>query len=65
MVDSIKDDTEWLEYNIDGVTVTAKYVKQIQDYFDDLDLKFKITECRKIDRSDYFYGTTKRKFKNR
>ncbi len=65
MVDSIKDDTEWLEYNIDGVTVTAKDVKQIQDYFNELDLKFKITECRKIDRSDYFYGTTKRKFKNR
>ena len=55
----------WIDYNIDGVRVLAKDVNLIKDYFLENELKFKTTECRKIDEVNYLYGNKERKYKNR
>jgi hypothetical protein len=56
---------EWIEYNIDGITVLNTDVDVIQKYFDKADFKYKITECRKLSDTDYLYGNSVRKFRNR
>jgi hypothetical protein len=61
----INDDLNWLEYNIDGVTVTAKGVEYVKAYFDKEGLEYKITECKKLDDKKYLYGGVERKFRNR
>ena len=65
MTSCISDDLKWLEYNIDGITVTSEYLLQIGKYFQDLNLKYKINECRKLNDKEYLYGGKQRKFKNR
>lgn len=65
MTKCVEDDISWLEYNIDGVTVTAEHLLKVQQYFTYLDLKYKITECRKVNDREYLYGSKQRKFKNR
>jgi hypothetical protein len=65
MVNCVKNDLKWLEYNIDGITVTAENLIEVQMYFQKLGLKYKITECRKLNDNEYLYGTKERKFRNR
>ena len=65
MTNCVNDNIEWLEYNIDGVTVTKKDLHTVSEYFKNLNLEFKITECRKINDSDYFYGSKQRKYRNK
>tara|TARA_R110002153_G_scaffold21379_10_gene71388 strand:- start:1730 stop:2521 length:792 start_codon:yes stop_codon:yes gene_type:complete len=55
---------DWIEYNIDGVTVKNSEVDKIQNYFNNEKLLFKIKECRKLNETEYVYGNTIRKFKN-
>lgn len=57
--------SDHIEYNIDGVTVQTKDLKLLKKYFNENDLKYKITECKKIDDNYYLYGSRQRKFKNR
>ena len=63
--DATKETDGWIDYNIDGITVINSDVDLIQKYFDENDLKYKITECRKIDDTMYLYGNYERKFRNR
>jgi hypothetical protein len=55
----------WLEYNIDGVSVTAEDLNAVQNNLKQMNLAFKITQCRKVSETDYIYGHKERKFKNR
>lgn len=54
----------YLEFNIDGISVTADQVKIIKDYFKSEDLLFKTTQCRVMPGDQYLYGSRVRKFRN-
>lgn len=54
--------TDWLDYNIDGISVKEKDVQLITDKLEQLNLKYKINECIKIDASDYYQKGKIRKF---
>ena len=55
----------WIEYNIDGITVKSEDVNAIQKYFQDEGLIFKIKECRKLNDLEYVFGNSTRRFKNK
>lgn len=55
----------WIEYNIDGVVVTNKEVDSVLEYFRANDLKFKMTECRKMSDTEYLYKNRLRIFKHK
>jgi len=52
----------WIEYNIDGISVTEKYLQKTKSKFDELGLIYKVNECFKIDNKSYFLKNTIRKF---
>lgn len=53
----------YIEYNIDGVTVLKEDVDQVKKYFKGRGLIFKTTVCRKLSENEYTYGNKTRKFK--
>ena len=53
-----------LEYNIDGLSVAKDDVRAVTAKLKELGLVYKISECRKIDDSNYTKGGKIRKFKN-
>jgi hypothetical protein len=55
----------YVEYNIDGVTVMKDDVARVKKAFREEGLKFKVTECRKINDKEYLYGNKIRRFKNK
>jgi len=61
----LNDSLGWLEYNIDGITITAKSMKYVKNYLEVNNLQYKITECKKIDDKRYLYGSIERNFRNR
>ena len=65
MFSCIHPKMDWIEYNIDGITITSKDLDYVKDYFNNLGLKYKITECRKVNAKQYLYGQKIRTFKNR
>ena len=65
MFKCVEQEIKWLEYNIDGGTIPSEYLFQVTKYFQDQKLKFKITECKKIDDKTYMYGNKERKFRNK
>jgi hypothetical protein len=54
---------EYIEYNIDSITVMADKVNAIKDYLKQNDLLFKITECRKVSETQYLSDYNLIKFK--
>jgi hypothetical protein len=54
--------SNYIEYNIDGVSVLAKDVDIVKANMKAMGLKFKLTQCRKISATEYIYNYTKRKF---
>jgi hypothetical protein len=54
--------TEWIEFNIDGINVLQKDLNIICDKFKELGLSYKINECVKIDKQEYFHKGQIRKF---
>ena len=59
---SIAGVSDWLEYNIDGVTVMNDSLDAVCQTFKQMGLAFKITECRKVSETEYTYGSTLRNF---
>lgn len=59
---SISHVPNWIEYNIDGVLVPASSLAEIEKFFKDQNLHYKITECQKLNENEFRYGTTIRKF---
>jgi hypothetical protein len=63
IIDDLKSiNKDWIEYNIDGISVMEKDVSLICDSLDFLNLKYKINECVKIDKVDYYFKGKIRKF---
>lgn len=62
---SIQGVNDWIEYNIDGVSVMAYDLDLIKSRFKALGLYFKVTQCRKMSSTEYKYGSKLRKFKNK
>jgi hypothetical protein len=65
---SINGISNWIEYNIDGVSVMNTDLDLIRERFKRMNLKYKVLECRKISDSQYTskglernYQTTKNK----
>jgi hypothetical protein len=59
----VKLTKNWLEYNIDGISVLKNEKDIVTDYFKECNLQFKITECRKMNESEYIYKNKVRRFK--
>jgi hypothetical protein len=55
-------DLEWVSYNIDGVMVTANSVDLLKSAFNEENLGYSITQCRKIDEKHYEYKGETRLF---
>lgn len=60
--DALKEASNWIEYNIDGLAVHNTDVDKIQDYFTRNNLKFKIIECRKLNDREFSYKSKIRLF---
>lgn len=52
----------WIEYNIDGVSVSEKYLQRALKKFEELNLYYKINECFKVDSKSYVIKTQIRNF---
>lgn len=61
--ESIKGIDNYIEYNIDGVTVMNTDLDVVRRRLTAMGLTFKVTQCRKISDTEYEYGSKIRKFK--
>lgn len=61
--DSIIGVPNWLEYNIDGVSVLSEDLSKIKNAFNEMGLIFKVCECQKISNTMYLYKGVERVFK--
>lgn len=61
---SLKGVNNFLEYNIDGVTILVDDIATVKKNFKEMGLVFKITECQKINNEKYLYAGNERVFKN-
>lgn len=52
----------WLEYNVDGISILAKDIPLVKTNLKNLSLDFKINECLKVSDSEYSYKGKVRKF---
>jgi len=57
--------SDYIEYNIDGVTVLAIDVDRVMKAFDEMNLDYKLTKYTKIDNYQYQNGSTIRNFKTK
>lgn len=64
LIAEVKEVTKnnWIEYNIDGITIPKKQLEKVCDKFNELNLIYKINECVKLDNFEYIYNTKIRKF---
>jgi hypothetical protein len=59
---SMEGISNYIEYNIDGVSVLAQDVDIVKENMLKMGLKFKLTRCEKISDKEYIYNFYKRKF---
>jgi hypothetical protein len=59
---AIGDIADYIEYNIDGITVTAKDLDAVKSRFIKLGLDYKVSEMQKISQTEYLKANKKRKF---
>lgn len=55
-------ENECIEYNIDSITVSSRYLKTITDYFDSLSLVYSVNEMLKLNEHQYLLKNKVRKF---
>lgn len=63
ILSGVKLTNNWLEYNIDGISVLEHEKDIIINYFKECNLEFKINECIKMNQNEYFYKNRERVFK--
>jgi len=63
ILDGVNLTNNWLEYNIDGISVLEHEKDIIINYFKECNLEFKINECIKMNDNEYLYKNKKRIFK--
>jgi peptide methionine sulfoxide reductase MsrB len=62
-IDELKQiSSTWVEYNIDGISVSAKELQKICEALDKMNLIYKVNECIKIDKFEYYQKGKIRKF---
>jgi hypothetical protein len=62
-IDKIKNQvSNWIEYNIDGISVMSKDLDFTKEILDQLDLRYKVNECFKVDKNEYYFKGKIRKF---
>lgn len=61
-ISNVKPGNDWIEYNIDGISVMAKDLDSVCKKFDEMNLKYKINECAKLDKKEYTLKERIRKF---
>ena len=62
-IDELKQATHnWIEYNIDGISVIDKDLEKICSILDKMNLIYKVNECIKIDKNEYYQKGKIRKF---
>lgn len=59
---SLKENTDYLEYNIDGVLVPISMAPEIKDFFASNGIRYKTTICQKISERQYRSGTRIKNF---
>ena len=60
--DSLANDIPYIEYNIDGVSVMKEDLQKITDFFSNSNIKYKITECKKVSEHEYLFNGFNRVF---
>jgi hypothetical protein len=65
IINGIADKVEHIEYNIDGITVLTKDKQKVKDYFDNLNLEYKINFCVKLNEFQYQSGSKIKNFRRR
>jgi hypothetical protein len=53
---------DYIEYNIDGISVGKQHLQTIKEYFDSLGLDFKVSLCIKKNKTEYIMGPKTRVF---
>jgi hypothetical protein len=54
LIDELKNHVKyWVEYNIDGLTISEKYLEKTTSKLDELGLIYKVNDCMKIDKYTY------------
>jgi hypothetical protein len=62
-IDELKQSTDnWIDYNIDGISVCKNDLKKICNILDCQNLLYKVNECIKIDNNEYYQKGKIRKF---
>lgn len=62
-IDLLKQNsTTWINYNIDGISVSSKELEKICSMLDEMQLIYKVNECIKIDKIEYYQKGKIRKF---
>jgi len=54
---------EYIDYNIDAISVLHKDLANVKNVFKEMDLNIKITQCLKANEYQYYYGSEIRNFK--
>jgi hypothetical protein len=55
----------YLEYNIDGITVLSDDLHKVKHEMKKMGLHYKITECIKLNENEYISGSKVKRFKNK
>lgn len=55
---------EYIDYNIDAISVKQNHLRSTIEIFKDMDLDVKITRCFKANEKQYYYGSKLRNFQN-
>jgi hypothetical protein len=62
-IDELKQiSSTWVEYNIDGISISAKELQKICEALDKMNLLYKVNECIKVDKYEYYQKGKIRKF---
>jgi hypothetical protein len=63
VINSIKDQFDnWIEYNIDGISVMESDLEKAINLMNQQGLIFKVNQCLKIDKNEYYFKSKIRKF---
>tara|TARA_R110000764_G_scaffold542_8_gene2107 strand:- start:16942 stop:17739 length:798 start_codon:yes stop_codon:yes gene_type:complete len=63
IIKNISEHTEYIEYNIDGITILPADKQLVKDYFQSLGLEFASSMCTKISDRQYKQGTQIKNFR--
>jgi hypothetical protein len=64
LIEELKNNcVEWIEYNIDAISVTKKEIKKVIDFFETYSLNYKLTQCVKLNDAQFLHGSKIKNYK--